>query len=79
MKETTWKDSDLKKYMKDNGFQLYYFDVDKEGDKQFFKYYNVKSYPTLIVLDKDKLSEPLYRGEGFKSSDSVESILKGLK
>jgi thioredoxin-related protein len=79
MKETTWQDAELKEYMKDNGFQLYCLDVDKEDHKKFFKYYNVKSYPTIIVLDKSNLNKPLHKSSGFKSADSIESILKGLK
>lgn len=79
MKETTWKDAELKQYMKDNGYKLFFLDADKEEDKKFFRYYDVKSYPTMIVLDRSKLSKPLYKNSGFKSSDSVESILKGLK
>ena len=54
MKELTWKSKELQKYMKDNGFKLYFLDADKEEDKKFFKYYNVSSYPTLIVLDKNE-------------------------
>ena len=79
MKQTTWKDENLKKFMKDNGFQLYMYDADKASHKKFFKYYNVTRYPTLIILDKDNLRQPLSKTSGYKSAEDVKSILEEVR
>ena len=79
MKQTTWKDENLKKFMKDNGFELMYLDADTESHKQFFKYYKVTKYPTLIILDKDNLEKPLSKTSGYKSAKDVKSILEKVR
>jgi len=79
MKQTTWKDEDLKKYMKDNGYQLYLLDESRRDHKKFFRYYDIKKYPTIVILDRDNLNNPLSKIEGFKDADSIEAILEGLK
>ena len=79
MKQTTWKDNNLKKYMEDNNFDLRQYDADTPEHKKFFKYYSVNRYPTLIILDRDNLKEPLSKTSGYKSANSVKSILEGIR
>lgn len=79
MKQTTWKDENLIKYMKENGFKLYMYDADKEQHKKHFNYYKVDRYPTLIILDRDNLRTPLSKTSGYKSANSIKSILESMR
>lgn len=76
MKAETWKDEPLKTFLEQNKCQLFLLDESNRDHKELFRYYKIKSYPTMIVLDRDKLSKPLYRASGFLSASKVTSIVK---
>lgn len=76
MKATTWKDESLKKFLEENKCKLFLLDEGNRDHKKFFRYYNIKSYPTMIVLDRDKLSQPLSRVSGFLPASNVTSIVR---
>lgn len=75
MKATTWKDQDLLKLINDKDAKLFFYDEGKSEDKEFFKFYKITKYPTLIIVEVDNLSNPIHRSSGFLNANSVAKIL----
>ena len=71
LKKETWENKDVKQFFKNKNIELILLDVDNPKHSEFFKYYKVEKYPTVILLDKDKLSNVMYRSIGFKDSDTM--------
>jgi thiol-disulfide isomerase/thioredoxin len=80
MKEKTWANSELKKFMLDNRIKLHIMDEDdKDNDySKFFKYYKIGAYPTMLVVERDNLNNPVKRVKGFVGHQTVLSILKAV-
>jgi thiol-disulfide isomerase/thioredoxin len=76
MKERTWNHPDLKRFMKDNKIRLIQLDSDKLEHFEYFKYYEVRSLPTVLILNKSNLKKPLCKMVGIKSADAVMRILQ---
>lgn len=75
MKNQTWNNKTLKKFMVDNGVKLSILDIDNPDHSKFFKYYKVVSLPTIIVLRSDDLNNPRQFMAGFMDHQSVQNIL----
>lgn len=71
MIKNTWPDEKMVEFLKDKKAKLFVFDVDNKDHKKYFSYYKVTSYPTIILLDKDNLNEPLQRNVGGMSAESM--------
>jgi len=76
LKRETWSDAELKKFMSDNGVELYTFDNDKPEHAKYFEYYNVSTLPTIIILRSDDLNNPIESTVGFKDSKAIQALLK---
>ncbi len=75
LKSLTWKNQEVKDFLKDRKAKLFIFDADNKEHDKFFDYYKIKSYPTILLVNKQKLSSILYRGVGYKpSSVMIESL-----
>ncbi len=71
MKKETWPDEEMVKFLKDKKVKLFMFDADKEEHKKYFDYYKVNRYPTIILLDKDNLNNPLQTTVGGMDADQM--------
>lgn len=78
MKETTWKDENLKAFMDSKKVKLMIFDEEDSENKKFFSYYNVKLYPTIIILKVNELEKVLSRKTGFTESNDIKAMIEGL-
>lgn len=78
MKETTWKDENLKAFMNSKKVKLMIFDEEDAENKKFFTYYNVKLYPTIIIIKVSELEKVLSRRTGFIDSDGIKTMIEGL-
>jgi len=76
MKNGTWKDESLKTFIEENDCKLFILDEANKEHKKLFSYYGIKSYPTVIVLDRDNLEQPLTRVIGYASAASMTKIIK---
>tara|TARA_Y100001937_G_scaffold84981_1_gene114959 strand:+ start:1245 stop:1931 length:687 start_codon:yes stop_codon:yes gene_type:complete len=75
LKKEVWQAESMKSFLKDKKVKLFMFDADKQDHREFFKFYKISSYPTIILLDKDKLSDIMLRTIGFKDKESVKQLL----
>ena len=71
MKKETWPDEKMVKFLKDKKVKLFMFDADKEEHTKYFDYYKVDRYPTIILLDKDNLNNPLQKTVGGMGADQM--------
>lgn len=78
MKDTTWKDENLKVFMDSKKVKLMIFDEEDSENKKFFSYYNVKLYPTIIILKVNELEKVLSRKTGFTDSEGIKTMIEGL-
>lgn len=78
MKKKTWANPELKKFLLDNRITLHIIDEDDEDkdNSKYFKYYKIGAYPTMLVVGRDDLNNPVKRVEGFRTHQEVLSILK---
>lgn len=76
MKNGTWKDKPLKNFMEENDCKLFLLDEANSDHKELFRYYRIKSYPTVIVLDRNNLQKPLTRVSGYVSAVPMIKIIK---
>ncbi len=76
MKNDTWKDKSLKNFMEENDCKLFLLDQANSDHKELFRYYGVKTYPTVVILDRDNLEKPLTRVVGYTSAVSMTKIIK---
>ena len=75
LKSQTWKNKEVKDFLKDRKAKLFIFDADNKEHDKFFDYYKIKSYPTILLVNKQKLSTILYRSVGYKPpSIMIESL-----
>jgi len=77
MKSETWSSDEMKKYLEDKETKLYILDSDNDDHKKFFSYYQISSYPTIILLKSDELERVLLRTTGFKNTNSMKTLLDG--
>ena len=65
MKQQTWASTKVKEAINNSKAKLFIYDEANPKHKKLFSYYKVRSYPTIIFVDKGELSRPLYRASGF--------------
>ena len=76
MKRDTWGNPTLKEFMADNGVKIYYKDFDTASDKEFFNYYRVTTFPTVIIIKRDGDRNPERTLVGVVSASKMLPILK---
>jgi thiol-disulfide isomerase/thioredoxin len=75
LKKQVWENEEIKAFLKDKKVKLWKFDADDPEHAAFFKYYKISSYPTVILLDKDKLSDIMLKTNGYKDKDSMKKLI----
>ena len=71
MKKETWADPKMVKFLKENKVKLFMFDADNKKHEKFFEFYKVSSYPTVVLVDVDKLSKVMFKSAGFMNSETA--------
>ena len=75
LKKQVWENEEIKAFLKDKKVKLWKFDADDPEHATFFKYYKISSYPTVILLDKDKLSDIMLKTTGYKNKESMKKLI----
>lgn len=76
LKAQTWNNARVKRFMESNGIELHMFDYDTADHKRFFNFYKVKSFPTVIFVERDDLNNPERRVVGFFNADTALRFLE---
>jgi thioredoxin-related protein len=75
MKQQTWASTKVKEAINNRRAKLFIYDEANPKHKKLFSYYKVKSYPTIIFLNKDELSKPLHRASGFVDATKMAKTI----
>lgn len=76
LKNQTWQDNEVKKFMRDNKIKLSFLDYDTRKDKEYFTFYNVRSLPTVLFVQKGNLKNVEKRMVGFVGPREMLSIMQ---
>lgn len=76
LKDETWSNADLKKFMSDKGVELYEFDNENPEHQKFFEYYEISSLPTIIILKPDDLNNPRKSVIGFHDHEAMRALFE---
>ena len=74
MKQQTWASTKVKEAINNRRAKLFIYDEANPKHKKL-SYYKVKSYPTIIFLNKDELSKPLHRASGFVDATKMAKTI----
>jgi thioredoxin-related protein len=76
MKAQTWTNQQLKDLMQQKKVKLVFFDAGDSEDDKFFKFYQAKYYPTIVLLKADNLETTIERLVGFQSAETIVKVLE---
>ena len=71
MIKLVWKDKEVLRELERYDAKLMILDATKEKDKKYFAYYKVRSYPTILILERKDLTKHLVRQVGYISKRDV--------
>ena len=75
MLKKTWVSKNVKELIKSKKAKLFIYDEADPKHKKFFSYYKVRSYPTVVIVDKEALNKPLYNKSGYLDEDAAIKII----
>jgi len=75
MKQQTWANTKVKEVINNKRAKLFIYDEANPKHKKLFSYYKVRSYPTIIFLNRDELSKPLHRASGFVDATKMAQTI----
>ena len=70
-----WKDEEVINGLDKQDAKLIMLDADNKDHKKYFKYYKIKSYPTIIMLNRKNLETAISR-DGYMSKSNVLSTIR---
>jgi thiol-disulfide isomerase/thioredoxin len=70
-----WKDQEVIDGLDKQDAKLIMLDADNKDHKKYFKYYKIKSYPTIITLNRKNLETAISR-DGYMSKSKVLSTIR---
>jgi hypothetical protein len=76
MKNETWKNDDVKSVIKKLGGSLYLLDADNPDHDDWFAYYEVGLYPTIIIVSVADLEHPIFRTSGYVGPEYMKKTLE---
>ena len=76
MIKLVWQDKEVIRELEKHDAKLLILDATKEKDKKYFAYYNVRSYPTILILERKDLTKHLVRRVGYMSKRDVLSTIE---
>lgn len=76
LKSETWANPQVKDLMSRNNVKLHMFDADNPEHNKFFSYYNIKKYPTVIIVYSNSLEKQERRTTGFVPPQSMMAIIQ---
>ena len=74
MTRLVWKDEEVINELDTHDAKLIMLDADKQEHKKYFKYYKIKSYPTIIILNRGDLKTAIIRN-GYMSKPWFLSVI----
>jgi len=76
MIRNVWNQEDVKQKIKESGAKLLLLDSTKKEDKKYFSEFNVRTYPTLVIVKADDPTKPIVKVSGSKSKKFVLNLLE---
>lgn len=76
MKNQTWANQQVKDLMQQKSAKLMYFDAENSEHDKFFKFYQARYYPTIVLLKSDNLETTIIRLVGFQSPETMIKVLE---
>lgn len=76
LKSQTWGNARVKQFMKDKGVKIHYFDFDTPDHREFFNFYKVSSFPTVVFVERDDLNNPERTVVGFFDANTALRFLE---
>ena len=73
-----WKDQEVINGLEKQDAKLIMLDADNKDHKKYFKYYKIKSYPTIIMLNRKSLEKTISRNGYMDKSKVLSTIRKKL-
>jgi thiol-disulfide isomerase/thioredoxin len=75
MIKLVWKDKEVIDELNKHDAKLITLDADKKEHKKYFKYYKIRSYPTIVILNRGDLKTAIIRN-GYMSKSWVLSVVR---
>jgi len=75
MKREVWTNEEVITSLKDLDIKSIALDANNEEHKKYFSYYKIRSYPTIILLNRQDLKKPIIR-KGFMSKLSFLTLIR---
>lgn len=75
MIKLAWKDKEVIDELDKHDTKLIILDADKKEHKKYFKYYKIRSYPTIVILNRGDLKAAIIRS-GYMKKTSVLSVIR---
>jgi len=77
MKNKTWTNEEVKKAIKSQDAKLFILDEADPDHEEYFKYYKITLFPTVIFVSVDSLDKQIYRSSGFINAAEMTQTIKG--
>ena len=75
MIKLVWQDKEVIRELEKHDAKLLILDADKQEHKKYFKYYKIRSYPTIVILNRGDLKTAIIRN-GYVSKSWVLSVIR---
>jgi thiol-disulfide isomerase/thioredoxin len=75
MKAQTWSDTGVKEAIAAEDAELYFLDADNKEHKEFFKFYKVSRYPTVIFVAREDLNNSIHKSEGYVGPNDMIKMI----
>ena len=72
---SVWRDQQVISTLKQHDTKLWILDADNPKHKKYFRYYKVRSYPTIMIFDRRNLTKPIYRGS-YMTKDGFLKVIR---
>ena len=76
MIRNVWNQEDVKQRIEESGAKLLLLDSTKKEDKKYFSEFNVRTYPTLVIVRANDPTNPIVKVSGSKSKKFVLNLLE---
>jgi len=75
MTKLVWKNEEVIDELDKHDTKLIILDANKKEHKKYFKYYKIRSYPTIIILNRRDLKTAIVRN-GYMSKSTFLSVIR---
>ena len=74
-----WKTDEVRAKMKSIKSKLFIMDSNDKKAKKYFKFFDIDTYPTILIIKPDDLRNPVQRIEGGKDKEHILRLLDKLE